>query len=109
MSEHPHMARLEDVARFAERLPDGYLMCRTWAHAWDQARSTVRRSDGRVSWTVECSTCGTVRTRVMTTGGEIVANRYTYPEGYQSDGIGRIGQSGLALIRMESLRRLNGA
>lgn len=45
----------------------------------------------------------------MTPTGTLVANRYTYPEGYGSGGIGRIGQRGLAAIRMESLKRIGGA
>ncbi|GLW66234.1 hypothetical protein Arub01_44780 [Actinomadura rubrobrunea] len=109
MATRPHMAKLDDVTKFAEGLSDDFLMCRTWAHAWDPRTSAVQRANGRIHWTVECSTCGTIRTRVMTPSGGIVGNRYSYPEGYQSGGIGRIGQRGLAAIRMESLKRIGGA
>lgn len=109
MASRPQMARLDDVTDFAKGLTTDHLMCRTWAHSWDPRTSAVQRSAGRIHWTIECSSCGTTRTRIMTTSGAIVANRYTYPEGYSSDGIGRIGQRGLAAIRMESLKRIGSA
>jgi hypothetical protein len=103
------MAKLDDVVKFAERLPSDYLICRTWAHSWDPGTSAVQRTGGHIHWSVECSICGTLRTRVMTTSGGIVGNRYTYPEGYQSGGMGRISQRGMAHIRMEALKRMPGA
>lgn len=109
VSPRPHMAKLGDVAKFAERLPNDYLMCRTWAHSWDPGSSSVQRSNGRIHWTVGCSICGTVRTRFMNPSGGILGNRYDYPEGYQSDGMGRISQRGMAQIRMETLKRIGGA
>jgi hypothetical protein len=109
VSPRPHMAKLDDVVKFAGGLPNDYLLCRSWAHSWDPGSSTVQRADGRIHWTVECSICGTVRTRVMTSSGAIVGNRYHYPEGYQSGGMGRISQRGMAHIRMETLKRIGGA
>jgi hypothetical protein len=109
MAARPQMAKLDDVTEFARGLDNDYLMCRTWAHSWSPGTSSVNRTGGRIHWTIECSSCGTVRTRIMTPTGTLVANRYTYPEGYGSGGIGRIGQRGLAAIRMESLKRIGGA
>ena len=107
--QRPQMAKLDDVAQFTARLPDDFLACRTWAHSWDLATSAVRRASGHIHWSVECATCGTIRTLIMTSSGRIAGNRYDYPDGYQSTGLGRIGQSGRALFRMATLKRVRGA
>lgn len=109
MKPRMHMAALDDVAMFAKRLPQDFLLCRTWQHSWDPETSTVQRRGGHIHWGVECSICGTVRTCIMTARGEIVGNRYDYPEGYQSAGMGRISRDGRAQIRMETLKRIGGA
>lgn len=101
-----NVAPLGDVAHFAAGLQHDFLSCRTWSHRWDEATSNVEQpGDGRVYWSIECVTCGTVRTRILTSDGYIVGNTYRYPEGYRTGGIGRIDKSGLAIIRVESMKR----
>jgi hypothetical protein len=99
-------ARVEEVAKFAAGLDIDYLVCRDWSHSWNPGSMSAVTNNGRYFQSVECDNCGTVRTRIIDTQGKIVANRYTYPEGYQATDMGRIGRDGLGVIRIESMRRM---
>ena len=67
--------------------------------------ATVR--DGRVFQSVECENCDTLRVRIIdAVTGVILGNRYKYPEGYTTSGMGRIGREGMGVLRMETMRRI---
>lgn len=67
-------------------LPPKLLVCRTFGHAWRP--STVRYTTGASNQIVEyravlaCSSCKTEREQVFNNYGEIVRNRYRYPQKY---------------------------
>jgi hypothetical protein len=99
-------ASLADVADFVSSMDPGFLRCRDWSHAWDPRTSTVQVSGAELIESLSCQNCDTVRTRaICRMTGTILRNRYLYPEGYAAKGIGRIGQQGRGVFRLESYRR----
>lgn len=71
----------------AVNVPEEFLWCRDFLHAWDPYDFHVRRNTvtrrNEMNEVVRCTRCGTIKTRVMTTNGEILRNSYQYPDGYQ--------------------------
>jgi hypothetical protein len=71
----------------AINVPEEFLWCRDFLHAWDPydfhvSRNAVTRRN-EMNEVVRCARCGTIKTRIMTTSGEILRNSYQYPDGYQ--------------------------
>lgn len=101
----PHFADAKDVRGFAHGLSESFLACRELGHNW---RSRVVRWNGdRQGYdrTLRCTRCKTLREQVLTSFGAILSSRYVYPNGYQSDGLGRIVGDGRDALRLESLTR----
>lgn len=100
----PEFAAVDDVRDFASGLTESQLACRELGHNW---RSRVARWNDRGGFdrTLRCTRCKTLREQVLTNYGAILSNRYVYPKGYQSAGIGRIAGDGRDALRLESLTR----
>lgn len=69
-----------------EAIPEQYLWCRDVMHSWDPydfrvSRNKVHRRN-EMNQVLRCARCGTLKTRVMTTSGEILRYSYSYPDGY---------------------------
>lgn len=81
------------------RYSSEFLECRYKRHAWKILG--VVPVDGEIVTTLRCRDCDTTRRHFMSTGGEVRANRYDYPDGYKVKG-------GLEPIkvRREIIRRL---
>ena len=109
----PSFADPEDVADWAADLPDSFLACRE-NHNWkpldvdwldfhgEPCGPTRAHSIGRVR---RCTRCKTRRVQTLDLRGAIVRSHYEYPEGYQSEGLGRIVGDGRNLLRLESVTR----
>ena len=94
--------------RMPVHIPDEYLMCRDLMHAWDADTATVGRNKPRrrreVRQTLRCTRCHTVKTRIMTTTGELIRNSYAYPPGYQLTE-GRLSPADRGFIRVRNWER----
>lgn len=89
-------------------MSDEHLLCRDFGHAW-RPHSAERMGRGFQEALV-CSRCYTVRRRLIDNRGRMLANGYTYPEGYLVQGVGRLtgdDRNGLRLAGLEALLRVS--
>lgn len=100
-----HFAQLGDVKSFAASLPEKYLHCRELGHLWRPYRAG-RHPDGGFERTLRCSRCRTRRQQSLSSTGMVLTNQYIHPEGYLSEGIGRIVGEGRGILRLESIMRV---
>lgn len=100
-----HYARLDEVAEFAEALPERYLHCRELGHNW-RPYSAGRFQDGGFERVLRCTRCKTRRVQEISSRGVVLVNKYIHPEGYLHKGMGRIVGEGRGLLRLESIKRI---
>lgn len=100
-----HSAQLSDVKEFAKSLPEKYLHCRELGHLWRPFRAG-RHPDGGFERVLRCSRCRTRREQSLSSTGMVLTNNYKHPEGYLTEGIGRIVGEGRGLLRLESIMRV---
>lgn len=100
--DKPKAISAEDLKKFADTLPDNYLMCRRYGHNW------VPRTAIKKKWwfeaTVACDRCDCTRVEVINLRGEIVKKLMYYPKGYLAINLGRIigeSKNGLRLAALE--------
>lgn len=98
------IASRADVKSAAKKLPEGFISCRDIGHTWRQFR--VIRVRGGFNRDLFCPTCKTNRHEFISRTGEKLSTGYTYPEGYQVKGMGRIVGDGRSVIRLESVVRV---
>lgn len=100
-------ADVDAVAEFAEGLPERFLHCREMNHNW-RPFDVGRHKDGGYERTLRCVRCKTRKVQHLDVRGMPVGGtRYEYPDGYQSDGLGRIVGEGRGALRLESIKRLS--
>lgn len=92
------------VEDFAHGLSSARLRCRELGHYWKPLTATWDREARCFDRSLRCTGCRTIRHQTLTESGHVVANRYTYPEGYLAKGVAKHGGSRDA-FRAESLRR----
>lgn len=67
-------------------IPDHYLWCRDVMHSWDPYNARISRSKStrrnEVHQVLLCTRCGTYKTRIMSTTGDLLRSTYAYPDGY---------------------------
>ena len=97
--------QLGEVQDFAESLPERFLHCRELGHNW-RPYTAGRHHDGGFERVLRCVRCKTKRVQEITNRGIVMVNRYEHPDGYLSNGLGRIVGDGRGLLRLESLKRL---
>lgn len=103
--QRPGFANTDDVRAFAEELPDKFLHCREMNHNW-RPFDVGSHKDGGYERTLRCSRCYTRKVQHLDSAGMPVGGtRYEYPEGYQSDGLGRIVGEGRGALRLASITR----
>ena len=95
-----------DVNTAIGNLATDHLHCRSYGHAWTPWRAeALPRRQGFEQW-LRCQRCGTTRHRTLTRWGEVVASSYTYPDGYQMAGVGRLTGDDRGAIRVASIVKL---
>jgi hypothetical protein len=84
-------------------IPERFLWCRDVMHSWDPYNARVSRNKvtrrNEIHQVLLCSRCGTLKTRVMTTSGDLLRNSYTYPDGYLLQDHGPMTPADRAMIR----------
>lgn len=101
-------ADTQDVSEWAKDLPVKFLHCREMNHNW-RPHDVGRHKDGGYERTLRCVRCRTRKVQHLDTSGMLVGGtRYEYPDGYQTDGMGRIVGEGRGALRIESILRIVG-
>lgn len=99
---------IDDIETFAAELPDSFLRCRRWGHAWEPRTVIYDRKARTYDETTQCLRCETQRTTVLASNGDIVKVRpYAYPDGYVSHGLGRFDTSARSVVRAELMGRMS--
>lgn len=98
------VASRADVKAAAKSLPEEFVSCRDVGHTWRQFR--VIRVRGGYNRDLFCPTCKTNRHEFISRTGEKLSTSYTYPDGYQFKGMGRIQGDGRNVLRLESVVRV---
>lgn len=101
----PQGADLDEVREFAQHLPERFLHCREMGHNW-RPYSAGRWEDGGFERVIRCTRCKTKRFQGIDSRGLIVSSHYEHPEGYLSNGLGRIVGDGRGALRLESIKRI---
>lgn len=94
----------------AVQIPEEFLWCRDFMHAWDPYDFHVRRNAvtrrNELNEVVRCVRCGTIKTRIMASNGDILRNSYQYPNGYQLKDQGLMTAVDRATIRRMNYQRI---
>lgn len=94
-------------------IKEEYLWCRDVLHAWDPYDARISRNKiarrNEVHQVLLCVRCGTLKTRVMTTGGDIVRSSYSYPDGYLQKDQGMMTPADRSMIRKLNLKTVEEA
>jgi len=78
-----------------------HLQCRDYGHGW---RPVTAYREGRTYVRVlSCANCGTEKKQRLSSYGEVLSNRMSYPEGYLFKGVGRITGEAKNVVRLASL------
>lgn len=101
----PKGADLDEVIAFAHGLPERFLYCREMGHNW-RPFSAGRHKDGGFERVLRCTRCKTKRFQGIDSRGLILASRYEHPDGYLTEGLGRIVGEGRGALRLESIKRI---
>lgn len=95
-----------ELDRWAEDLPDDFLMCRDLGHVW---RSYTARLTGESTYerTMQCERCDTLRHQECSASGAVLGNSYSYESGYLAPrNSGRLTSADRDGLRLSSLMRV---
>lgn len=93
---------------FAHDLSERFLQCRDLGHEW-RPFAGAYDPDGRVfEREMRCRSCKTTRRQTITTAGHVLANRYTYADGYQAKNVDTGRNYSRDVFRLESVTRFLG-
>lgn len=104
VSTKPKVASPKEVRAAVVKMPETFLRCRDLGHTWLQYR--VKRIRGGFERDLFCRSCKTNKHMFISPKGEILASNYSYNEGYQIVGLGRIQAEGKSVLRLEALDRV---
>ena len=110
---HRPFPNRDDIEAFAENLPDAFLHCRAWGHAWEIriCRDVTYEGSSEVykEFVKYCQNgCGVTGIVVVNNGSLLeVYSGLRYPPGYLTTGIGRMSGAARTILRLESGKRAN--
>ena len=91
------------------QIAEGFLWCRDVLHAWSPHNAVISRNAQtrrrEVAQVLICDRCGTLKTRVLATNGELLRNSYSYPSGYLQKDQGPMTPADRGWIRSRNLER----
>lgn len=106
VNQAPEGADVDAVEEFAATLPERFLHCREMNHNW-RPYTVGSHKDGGYERVLRCVRCKTKKTQHLDLRGMPVGGiRYEHPEGYLSEGLGRIVGEGRGALRLESIKRI---
>lgn len=84
-------------------ISEEFLWCRDVMHSWDPYNARVSRNKitrrNEVHQILICTRCSTLKTRIMTTNGDMLRASYQYPNGYLLKDHGPMTPADRAMIR----------
>lgn len=83
-------------------IPDEFLLCRDLGHAWAPFDVKISRKYGEIHRVLQCRSCPTQRTQILSMDGSIMRSKYEYPENYVLTGVGRLSSADRAHVRVMS-------
>lgn len=95
----------KDIDAALATMAAGALDCRDYGHNW-RPFDAWRVARGAVEQRLRCQSCGTVRRRLLSRQGDVLAVGYVYPEGYLIAGLGRLTGSDRGRVRLATLAGL---
>lgn len=98
-------ASREDVEEFAGKLSISFLQCRELGHIWKPWGAKFDEEHKVFERSLRCPRCKTKRMETLSLRGAKLKSHYEYPEGYTTDGLGRIVGEGRDALRVESITR----
>lgn len=106
VADTEHVEHLDNVRSFVETLKTKFLECRDFGHQM-QPHTVGHHPDGGFRRTMICRRCKTRKVEHLSSAGVNMNNtHYIYPEGYLTEGVGRLYADGRGIIRIESMKRL---
>jgi len=88
-----------ELASWAESLPDAFLDCRNFGHAWYSADVRFDSEQRLYLTLLRCRRCTADRTRRTNEFGGIEGNAYSLPDGY-------LAPSGMGTVDRSAIRHL---
>ncbi len=103
----PKYAERHEVETATDQMRGTDLECRDLQHTWAYVTTThiVRLRYYRQLHV--CQRCGTERTREISETGHIYQSTYSYADGYQIKGLGRIAGEAKDALRLAAIKRQN--
>jgi hypothetical protein len=95
---------LKTVQDFADKLPDTYLDCRSMQHRWT-GHTAGRHEMGGYHVVLRCTRCTTRKHQDLNDRGMVLRTWYTYPDGYLTEGVGRLIGEARGVLRLTSVLR----
>ena len=89
-----------------EALSDEALQCRDFGHSWRPYTATWMASRKQYDERLMCMRCKTVRSRLLDQWGQQLANHYSYADGYQIKGQGRLTGEDRDAVRLAGVQLL---
>lgn len=96
-------ATARDIQKALANINDDHLQCRDIGHNWRQY--AVRKARGGYERSMFCRQCKTARHQFISSKGDVLTNSYSYAEGYQLRGVGRLAAEGKGIIRLTTIER----
>lgn len=97
-------ADTNEIAAFAQDLPEEFLLCREMGHRW-LPHDAEQHDDDSFTRVLRCPRCKTRKVQDISARGAIVRTQYRHPDGYLHEGMGRIVGDGRGVLRLESIKR----
>lgn len=83
-------------------LDEAMLHCRELGHSWGNYTASYEKKTRCYHRVLICITCGTERTQVLDSRGEVLQNKYAYIEGYLAKGV--VNDEGNARVPRSTFR-----
>lgn len=93
-----------DLDHAISGMTDGQLMCRDFGHSWRPYTAEWIPQHRHYVETLACTRCKTYRSRLLDEYGALLANRYTYADGYLVHGVGRLTGDDRNTLRLAGLQ-----
>lgn len=98
--------RLRAVKQATAEIAPEHLACRDFGHAWAPFTASWSSAERAYFVQLRCGRCATLRARVIDRQGALVANHYTYADGYLVKGLGRLTGGDRDAVRLASIQQL---
>lgn len=80
-----------------------FIVCRDLGHPWRKHNARLLGKENCYEQTFVCPRCGTERVRFLSLRGAILDSHYSYADGYQVKGIGRLTGTDRDKIRLRAV------